>query len=362
MRIKKFSYSLTPSQSIWIDLIRAASAQGVLIGHLLFGTNFLSKEKYHFLFGLASYCVLIFFILSGFLICLSIINKQNYTFKLFFIDRFTRIYTAYLPSLIFIFFLDFISSKIVNKPFLIKLYIQEFIGNLFMMQEFPVLMLLHKLTNNNLFYSPYFGTALPLWTLSVEWWLYMLFGWIILQKKHNVILWWMVVVFFSIVPLYQLFIGSHMEAGITIYWFLGCLLPILLSTYEHVQIDNQVFAKITLIVGLFGFMYSFFVGAFIFMFGFFLLLKYYEQHEMKLGKGYKEIVKTLAKFSFSLYLIHYSFIEFLFSIVPKLHSLSLFNRIFVVFVFVNLIAYIFAYFTEFHYQKLRTFIKEKIIL
>ncbi len=359
--MKEYKYALNKSQSLLIDLIRTLSAQGVLVGHLLFWQGFLSKEKYHFLYRLASYCVLIFFILSGFLICLSIANKKEYSFKSFFIDRFSRIYTAYIPALLLVFIMDYIISKITNQSFLVGLYVKEFIGNLFMLQEFPLFELLQRLTSNNIFYLPYLGTDLPLWTLSVEWWLYMLFGWIILAKKKNG-QWLILLIFFSIVPLYQLFIGSHMGAGITIYWFLGSLFPILLTAFKIKQINHSLLAIVLLLAGGLGFIYNFFVGAFTFMLGFFLLLKYYEQHKIKLPVFLKKGTKIFANFSFSLYLIHYTLITFLLTIIPKLNSLSVSIKLLIIFGIVNLCALIFAYFTEFRYQNVKKYLKEKLLL
>ena len=91
-------YSINKPQSLLLDFLRAITAQGVLLGHLIYWKGFISRNDFPSFFGLASYCVLIFFILSGFLISQSMFNKDDYSFKRFFIDRFSRIYTSLFPA------------------------------------------------------------------------------------------------------------------------------------------------------------------------------------------------------------------------------------------------------------------------
>lgn len=354
-----YSYSLNKTQSLLIDLIRMLSAQGVLIGHLLFWDGFLSKDSFPYIFGLASYCVIIFFVLSGFLICLSAINKKEYTFKMFLIDRFSRIYTVYVPALFFVFLLDYCVSRVTHQPFYFGLYIKELIGNLLMLQEFPVFEFLKSATGINYFYLPYLGSDLPLWSLSIEWWLYLFFGWIMLNKTKSVFLKFALLGIFSIVPLYHLFVGSHMGPGIVIYWFMGALFPFLLATFSNKFNIAKQFIFFILLIGALGFSYSFFAGAFIFMFGFFLSLKHYEINSSIKMEKFSKIIRLGADFSFSLYLIHYTLIITIFSLVPQLNNLNSPLKFIVVFLIVNALALGFASVTEFKHKKINKYIKTK---
>jgi len=103
---------LTPVKSIFIDLLRLFSAKLVMAGHLwnyIYGY----KQSPAALLGdaqlyIQNLGVVIFFIISGYLIGFSLLRKQcyekGYTFGQFFIDRFCRIYVTLIPCLIFIFF------------------------------------------------------------------------------------------------------------------------------------------------------------------------------------------------------------------------------------------------------------------
>ncbi|MBL7936216.1 MAG: acyltransferase family protein, partial [Bacteroidia bacterium] len=99
---------ITQTNSIILNFIRFLCSQGVVLGHLMHFFNF----KNSFFNGIASYCVLLFFILSGFLISYSLssnLNKNsNYNFRVFFVDRFFRIYPPFVAALILVLFLDII--------------------------------------------------------------------------------------------------------------------------------------------------------------------------------------------------------------------------------------------------------------
>ena len=49
----------------------------------------------------------------------------------------------------------------------------DFMGNVLMLQDYPLLLNYTGITN--------FGTAHVLWTLAIEWWIYLAFGWLVVQ-------------------------------------------------------------------------------------------------------------------------------------------------------------------------------------
>jgi peptidoglycan/LPS O-acetylase OafA/YrhL len=97
-----------------MDLVRGISAQFVLIGHLLnilFPEYFLEGTAPNFaekpgFFYVQNFGSLVFFVLSGYLISISASEKkkQGQRFGGYFADRFARIYTPYIPVLIFVLF------------------------------------------------------------------------------------------------------------------------------------------------------------------------------------------------------------------------------------------------------------------
>src|ERR1700694_2647810 len=89
------SVRLAPTQVDLLNLVRAAAAQLVLIGH----------TTHYYLGGvdssgrLETMGVLIFFVLSGFLICSSVAQKwhrPDYRFAHYMIERFCRIVVVYV--------------------------------------------------------------------------------------------------------------------------------------------------------------------------------------------------------------------------------------------------------------------------
>lgn len=130
-------YKLTNSNSIFLDLIRGVSAQIVVIGH---GLSFFEIFPVLQVPKMQNIAVLIFFLLSGFLITYSTIRKNNYSFKNYFLDRFTRIYTAFIPAIIFVFLIDTLNKKINPSDYMFDkaFNLMTFLGNIFMLQDFPV--------------------------------------------------------------------------------------------------------------------------------------------------------------------------------------------------------------------------------
>src|SRR6478609_5849272 len=133
---------LTKSSSILLDLIRGISAQLVVIGHLFSFYNIFGLRQHENRFLMQEFGVVIFFILSGFLIGYSVDNKSEkhvYTFRHFFLDRFSRIFIAYIPALFVIALLDAAAWKISGSTGYAEAQnIQTFVGNIFMLQDFPI--------------------------------------------------------------------------------------------------------------------------------------------------------------------------------------------------------------------------------
>ena len=216
------SKQLTEGSSLFLDLIRAISVQLVVVGH---GISFCAIAKYlqppYFPY-IQNIAVVIFFILSGYLISNSIFYKlltdKNYSFRSYFIDRFSRIYPAFIPALLFVLVLDYISKSISPQAYSYTdaFDIKTFLGNIFMLQDFPFL-------KHISFPITSFGSARPLWTLAIEWWIYLWFGMLIIKifKAKPSIITIVCFLFLCIVPLYNLISGRG--NGLTLFWLFGLL-------------------------------------------------------------------------------------------------------------------------------------------
>lgn len=167
-------YSLNGRQQTFLDIIRIVAALFVLVGHSFTYYNLtIFKDQTYFTY-LPNIGVVIFFLLSGFLMALSLENKNKlhqYTFLQFLKHKTFRIAREYFPGLVLIAMIDYISIWINGEDYAYyQAYnIWQFISNALMLQNMgPYTVLSH--------WCIAFGSGLPLWTLSIEWWFYMLFG------------------------------------------------------------------------------------------------------------------------------------------------------------------------------------------
>lgn len=347
---------ITNTNSNILNFIRFLCSQGVVLGHMM---HFYAKQNV-FLNGIASYCVLLFFILSGFLISYSLssnLNKNpNYNFKSFFMDRFFRIYPPFVGALILVILLDVAGYLITNQGFSWFEYVKNFSINLFQLQEYPLANILNKSYKINFFYFPYLGTNLPLWTISIEWWLYMFYGFIvfyIVKNKTVGLKEIIILIILSVSPVYYLLVSTHMEKGLTIFWFLGVLItPSLMMSNNRVIFNKLSFTFLLLLLlgGMVGFVFlGYNTGALIFLLALFLLVVYQKEENIFINKLSK-LSEKLASYSYSLYLTHYSILFFLFKVFKI--EFSLINFIFLL-LLVNLTAYFFAQIFEVKSKKLK---------
>lgn len=310
-------YKLNEGASVILDLIRGVSAQIVVIGHGIsfFGIfTFLHEPNFPWMQNIA---VLIFFLLSGFLISYSTVRKRSndeqYGFRQYFIERFSRIYTAFIPSIIFVCMLDLISKNMNPASYAYgdAYDVKTFIGNLFMLQDYSIFSVLH----NDFITS--FGSARPFWTLAIEWWIYLSFGYfmlVTLKKDKSSISDLLILSFLSIVPAYNLITGRG--NGLTAYWLFGSLVYIM-STL-HILKDVKLHVKI---MSALIFVFLAFARAYLRMqaydpiFAFLLAVVLWLVIDIFKDKRFStlaiKMIKYNASFSYTLYLVHYSILDFI---------------------------------------------------
>lgn len=116
----------------------------------------------NFLLRFGQEAVILFFLLSGFVIHYSFQTSTDRHIKTYFIKRFTRIYVP----LIAIFILGFLLDSSYEKKF-IEIDFKELLGNLFMLQDW-------SWAKPNVIVDPFLNIG-ALWSLSYEWWFYVLY-------------------------------------------------------------------------------------------------------------------------------------------------------------------------------------------
>ena len=331
--------------SLVLDFCRGLSAQIVLIGHLL---AFFNWQGTYNIPIVQNFGVVVFFVLSGFLIVQTTLQKgSGYGLQSYLIDRFSRIYYSFVPALFFIMVIDFIMKIYFSYNDSYEFTFKNFVGNLLQLQSYPVL--------QNFGIEAY-GSARPFWTVAIEWWLYVIFGYLYYQivnhKKQKLV--FFVLFLLSLPVVFQNVLGRG--NGLTIMWVAGLCLS-LLHNIPGIQIRVKpalgLIFMLILIMGIRMYFYKnmYDVGiAMVFALSLFVLKNAPELLERVCKYPFvQSISKFLASYSYSLYLIHYSIVELSIQILGA-QSIWSFITIFLI---VNVLAYYFYVFFEKNHHKFR---------
>ncbi len=155
------------SLSLYLDLIRFLAAMAVFNVHANFGRFTGGIPGLWHLGGLGNDAVMVFFVLSGFVIAYVCDQKES-TPRAYFISRFARLYSVVAPALILTFVLDSIGSRVTPEIYRGDWLqtdnpVWRFVANFFFVNE--------------LWFSSVkpFGNT-PFWSLGYEFWYYVLFA------------------------------------------------------------------------------------------------------------------------------------------------------------------------------------------
>jgi peptidoglycan/LPS O-acetylase OafA/YrhL len=318
----------------WLDLLRGLSAIAVFAGHLRsfffldYGEiqpNILAKIFY-FLTGFGHQSVIIFFVLSGFFIAKTIeeaVEKQKWSFKTYFINRFLRLELVLIPALFLGLFWD---------TFGLLYYPQSagYLGHISAMQEAtPVGRLGTSVFFGNIFFlqtilTPTFGSNAPLWSLANEFWYYMIFPFLYFSlTKHFSIL---IRLFCILIAFLLLFLIGYRIAIYFLIWLIGAAIFHFRNAYSKKYVIDILQLNKTLKIVFFIFLFTLFFirnnieypqfndailsiisGVFI------LLLSYKKMDNIAL----KNTTNYLSNISYTLYLTHIPIALFLCSVIAN---------------------------------------------
>ncbi len=145
-----------------LEALRGLTALYVVLHHLGPQSWFVGGVNVGILLRFGQEAVLLFFLLSGFVIHFSYSRATDRSFRTYFTRRALRIY---VPLLI-VFALSYLvacleaGARIDPQPLVL-------LGNVLMLQDWPW-------AKPNVVVEPYMDNG-PLWSLSYEWWFYMLY-------------------------------------------------------------------------------------------------------------------------------------------------------------------------------------------
>lgn len=229
-------YHLSDGTSVALDLIRGASAQVVLIGHLISGLQLAPMLLPPHQAPMQNAAVVAFFLLSGFLITHVVMRRRTdagYGFATYFWDRFARIYSGFVPAIAVVFVLDSVQLAIAGAAAYDHhgaLDMRTAVGNVLMLQDHPAGLVFADQSSGRPYALTSFGSGRTFWTLAIEWWIYMTFGWVMLagaiRQRHRVF-YWAVLIVLSIVPIWNL-VGGRGN-GLTLVWLAGAAIHLIMA-------------------------------------------------------------------------------------------------------------------------------------
>ncbi|WP_273445283.1 acyltransferase family protein [Neolewinella agarilytica] len=143
-----------------LEAIRGAAALYVILHHT-FNSFFAFGWDLSLLFRFGQEAVILFFIISGFVIEISFSKGKDKSFSTYFTKRLIRIYIPLLCVFMANYALVLFQSDSVRVSW------TDFLLNMLMLQDLDWI-------KPNVIVAPLFGNS-PLWSLSYEWWFYMLY-------------------------------------------------------------------------------------------------------------------------------------------------------------------------------------------
>jgi peptidoglycan/LPS O-acetylase OafA/YrhL len=329
--------------SVTLDLLRASAAQMVCIGHAL---NFANRSTITFVPNIG---VLIFFILSGFVIAHTLSTKsasEDYELTAFGIERFSRIYTAYLPAFFLIaacdYLIQYLGYPLLGDPTDLK----TFLGNLTMRQGLP-----------SAWGVSTFGSAGHLTSVAVEFHIYFFVGAIFfLLKGRSVFLCLIVAMLFSTMPLGYFSNIPNTDRSLFVIWLAG------FATYfvvKSIKIDeSQAVLAAVAFVGMVWYWAAhrtpndYDLSNYPALSLAFLALVISTSAIQFIGSRLSRAIRFAADYSFSLFLVHLTIVKVVL-LIPGWKPLKIAAAI----LLANAAAILFSYAFERHYRRVAETLK-----
>ena len=145
-----------------LEAVRGLAAFYVVLHHTISHSIVVMGLPVGVLLRFGQEAVILFFLLSGFVINYSFRSGSDKSFSTYFFKRSTRIY---IP-LFFVFMLTYLGESYSARE-LVNPQFWTLIKNILMLQDWGEV-------KPNVLAEPYLGN-IPLWSLSYEWWFYMLY-------------------------------------------------------------------------------------------------------------------------------------------------------------------------------------------
>jgi peptidoglycan/LPS O-acetylase OafA/YrhL len=362
------------TKAFFFDVMRGLSAQMVLVGHALnvcFPSYFMQAgrgdilEARPGLLYIQNLGVLVFFCISGYLVTSSILRRSNrdgYALTDYMLDRFARIFTPLLPLLLLLFVIDNVLAwqgwqlrytELNSDPLTLLLNSLMLFGHVGMS-------VLARLIGVAEFKAGAFGTADQLWTVVIEWWIYVGFGIIafaVMNRKRPSVARTALLLFALLPPFYLLARGN----GLVVAWIIGmlgaigqprlALLPKIALALTCVTMISA--AAICALWNSLNFYHPFFAAAF--------SLALLTAHQLTMqarrtrNRGFvTQFLSGLSTISYFVYLVHLSVLFWVVAWTPD-YSESI-PMVIALVLAANMVSICFYFCFERHYPKIRSWL------
>lgn len=211
---------------ISLEALRAFASIYVFFHHTLYRFELLEPNTFLWrLFSFGQEAVMIFFLLSGYVIAISL-YKNDYSFKTYFRHRFIRIYPIVFVSFIvsYVSYCWLLGNEFPSSSVIVV--------NLFMLQDKPEFTI-------GAFAEPIFDNQ-PLWSLSYEWWFYMVFFLqYFLFRKYSLLTNLSITLVITLMSILTYYLIPNQVSAILMYYYIWFVGVVLYSYYNGDQKDKR---------------------------------------------------------------------------------------------------------------------------
>jgi peptidoglycan/LPS O-acetylase OafA/YrhL len=312
--------------SLHLDALRGIAAVGVCLSHLrdFFFRDYPMLPHHNLLLaavylatGLGHQWVVIFFVLSGYLVGGSVLRSfamNRWSWRTYLLNRLTRLYVVLIPALVFGGLLDLLGTHIFGSTGVYggKTGTHELTFVVIHRLSFPILF------GNYVFlqgiYVPTFGSNGPLWSLANEFWYYMAFPLIVCAVLPRLSVGWRLLNVLLLVAVVA-FVRPQI-ALMGIIWLMGVAVHYL----PHLPADSVPVRRMLIVAAVLAFCatlvwskQSRFIGA-DYILGFVvtaLIHVVLSCARTPMPRVYDQTAKFLSRSSYTLYLVHVPFLVLL---------------------------------------------------
>lgn len=316
-----------------LDFARGMASVFVLLHHvrMIFFVDYKDLENpgligkiFYFNTGLGTYGVVVFFVLSGFLIIQNILNalkRNQWSGASYLIKRMARLWTVMIPTLVLTACWDTLGIRLTSEESYLRFFVEQLDTDLSGFWGFPPeTIFLSSTFLQNIFFlqtvaGPAFGTNLPAWSLAYEFWYYMAFPLSYFLLTQPIAIFKKVVIFLVLVVLILFLPPQLLLWGVI--WLLGYL-AILGCNIEVIKniggtltyFAGSVILFIILVVADKFKLIGDFEGKFAVAVGFLLMMPSLLFFRID-NITYTKISEFFSNISYTLYLTHYPILVFL---------------------------------------------------